>query len=452
MPNPPSIDPYKLMHWLNARKLTPEHVRDHTGIALDLHPDSAEESLDLSGAEILKLAELLDVPVDELAVGPARQPAVLFQSRAETAATRRAVQRDGIHFYNYYSLPAPSGHIAPVVLDILCPEGQLPKLNNGHLEPAITVNIGPGDIHGRWGEEINDLTWAVLKANRNSEHAWIVGDSYLEPSYRPHSYSLAGQEPARIISYTCKSNLHALLTRANEWTDASYDRFVEDWSGEGQAALLGVSLRRRAHTARSLAAATGIPEQKIAACLSGDRDALGVTELRRIGPALGVDHRLLLPAEPVHDEIGKTWCSVEDGIASIREFGAYRAASMAGAPQLPDIVGLYLAVDRDDTCSLDLFDHGASHYLATLGTPTAWWTDENGAMHKQALAPDDSLWVGPCVPHGFSGEGALIKLGNGEGYGYLEHLELTQTVRRPQTLRRARRDSANWGYEPTTAN
>ncbi len=452
MPNPPTIDPYKLMHWLNARKLTPEHVRDRIGIALDLRPDSADAGLELSGAEIRKLAESLDVPVEELAAGAARQPAVLFQSRAETAASRRAVQRDGIHFYNYYSLPAPSGYIAPVILDILCPDGRLPKLNNGHLEPAITVNIGPGDIHGRWGEEINDLNWAVLKANQGPEYDWIIGDSYLEPSYRPHSYSLAGQEPARIISYTCKSNLHALLTRANEWTDASYERFVEDWSADGQAAVLGVCLRRRAHTAGSLAAAAGIPEQRITACLSGDRDALDLADLRRVGPALGVDHRLLLPAEPVHDEIGKTWCSVEDGIASVREFGAYRAASMAGAPQLPDIVGLYLAVDRADAPALDLFDHGAGHYLATRGAPTAWWADENGTVHEQRMAPDDSLWVGPCVAHGFTGTGALIKLGNGEGYGYLEHLELTQPVQRPQTLRRARHDRADWGYEPTTTS
>ena len=28
------------------------------------------------------------------------------------------------------------------------------KLNNGHLEQAITVNLGPGDIYGRWGENI----------------------------------------------------------------------------------------------------------------------------------------------------------------------------------------------------------------------------------------------------------------------------------------------------------
>ncbi|MEU7039536.1 histidine kinase [Streptomyces varsoviensis] len=445
-----SVDLYKLMHWLNARKLTPDHVLDLTGIKLDLGAGEAGGRLALPEPELRRLAAALDIAPAQLAPGAGRTPAAIFQSRAETEATRRAVRRDGIHFYNYYSLPAPSGHIAPVILDILCPADRLPQLNNGHLEPAITVNIGPGDIHGRWGTEITELNWAVLRANRSAGHEWIIGDSYLEPSYRPHSYSLAGDESARIISYTAKSNLHALLTLANDWPDGSYDRFVADWSAGDQAAMLGIAMARRAYGPRALAAAADVPRDAVERCLAGDRDALDTAALRRVGALLGVDHRLLLPPEPLHDEIGKTWCTIERGIASVREFGGYRAASMAGAPQLPDLVGLYLAVDREERAPLDLFDHGASHFLVTRGTPTAWWTEPDGTVREQPLVPDDSLWVAPCVAHGFSGAGALIKLGNGEGYGYLEHLELNHTVHREATLRRARRDRADWGYEPAT--
>ncbi|GAV39913.1 hypothetical protein [Streptomyces acidiscabies] len=439
---PTTVDPYKLMHWLNARKLTPDHVRDATGLTLD--PDRA---ITLSEPELEKLTAALDLAPEELTGADGRIPAALFQSRERTAATRRAVRRDGIHFYNYYSLPAPSGHIAPVVLDILCPDDRLPQLNNGHLEPAITVNIGPGDIHGRWGEDLTEANWQILRANRDPDTAWIVGDSYLEPSYRPHSYSLAGREPARIISYTAKSNLHTLLSRANDWPDSAYDTFVTDWSTGAQAAVLTLALRRHAYTPAALATTADVPEPKVTACLAGDETALDTGELRRIGAVVGIDHRLLLPPEPLHDEIGKTWCSIEQSTASIREFGAYRAASMAGAPHLPDLMGLYLAVDRPELTSLDLFDHGASHYLVTGGAPTAYWREADGAVREQPLAFDDSLWVGPCTAHGFTGAGSLVKLGNGEGYGYLEHLELTQTVRREATLRRARRDRVGWGYE-----
>lgn len=439
----PTIDPYKLTHWLNARKLTPDHIRDATGITLE--PSATTR---LSEAELGKLAAALDLAPDELTAGTGRVPAAIFRSSTQLHATRRAIRRDGIHFYNYYSLPAPSGHIAPVVLDILCPADRVPQLNNGHLEPAITVNIGPGDIHGRWGTELTDLNWQILHANRDPAHPWISGDSYLEPSYRPHSYSLAGTEPARIVSYTAKSNLHALLSRADAWPDASYDAFVTDWAGGAQSAVLTLAMRRRAYTPHTLAAASGVPEDRITACLHGDENALDTGRLRHLAAALGTDHRLLTPPAPLHDEIGKTWCSAADSIASVREYGAYLAASLAGAPQLPDLMGLYLAVDRAATCPLDLFDHGATHYLVTAGTPTAWWRENDDTVREQPLAPDDSLWTGPCTAHGFSGTGALIKLGNGEGYGYLEQFELTQTVRREATLRRARHDRAGWGYEP----
>ena len=57
-------------------------------------------------------------------------------------------------FYNYYSLPIPEGFVGPVILDILCPKNKLPKLNNGHLEQAITINLGNSDIYGRWGKKL----------------------------------------------------------------------------------------------------------------------------------------------------------------------------------------------------------------------------------------------------------------------------------------------------------
>ena len=80
----------------------------------------------------------------------------IHMSRADIEATRRAVHRDGIHFYNYYNLPAPKGQVARVILDILCPAERLPAQNNGHLEPAITINLGPGHINGLWGDEVNE--------------------------------------------------------------------------------------------------------------------------------------------------------------------------------------------------------------------------------------------------------------------------------------------------------
>ena len=68
--------------------------------------------------------------------------------------TKRPINRGGIHFYNYYTLPSPHGYVAPVLIDILCPKNKMPTLNNRHLEPAITVSLGPNDIYARFAKNL----------------------------------------------------------------------------------------------------------------------------------------------------------------------------------------------------------------------------------------------------------------------------------------------------------
>ena len=84
--------------------------------------------------------------------------------------------RDGIHFYNYYTLPSPKGFKSPVILDILCPYNKIPKLNNGHLEQAITINLGPGNIYGRWGKDIKKKKIFQKIEFNNKNDKWVVGE------------------------------------------------------------------------------------------------------------------------------------------------------------------------------------------------------------------------------------------------------------------------------------
>ena len=114
----------------------------------------------------------------------------MFWSKNKIEKTKRPIIRDGIHFYNYYSLPIPEGFVGPVILDILCPKNKLPKLNNGHLELAITVNLGNSDIYGRWGKKINKNNYSKIKFNDSHKNSWIIGDTYVEPTY-PTFYSRA---------------------------------------------------------------------------------------------------------------------------------------------------------------------------------------------------------------------------------------------------------------------
>ncbi|MGJ3259934.1 MAG: hypothetical protein ACFE0S_10050 [Rhodospirillales bacterium] len=114
-------------------------------------------------------------------------------------ATKRKVNRGGFHFYNYYTLLNPKGYVAPVLFDILCPKDREPVQNNGHLEPAITINLGPHYIYRIWGDRSKEDARHQFNTNKSKEHDWIIGDSYVEPPYQPHSYSLAEDGPAQIL-------------------------------------------------------------------------------------------------------------------------------------------------------------------------------------------------------------------------------------------------------------
>lgn len=442
------VDPFKVAHWMNARKHTAAQVADLAGVSGEavgglLAGGIAEVDDELLG----RIAVALRIDPAQLGAQAARDLTVLHQSAERLAATRRPIQRDGIHFYNYYSRAAPPGRVAPVILDILCPADRLPALNNGHLEPAITVNLGPGDIHGRWGRDLTPQTWQVLGANMGDD-PWIVGDSYVEPSYCPHSYSLAGTAPARIVSYTGQSNMAPVIEEANTWSDSAYARYLELLDGGlPPGDLLDLLLARRGYDRPSAAAAIGLDLGGLNKAI--DDPMAGIDVLRSLARMVGLDYRLLLPAERSHDEVGKSYRDVPGARATRRRLGPYEVASMASAPHLPDLTGLYLRVraDRAAAPGSDLVEPAESHYLVVSGELTLEWDDAEGRSQSTTLGADGSAWAGPFVRHRWSGDGALLKFGSGAHVGYLDLVELTNTYAPAGTARRGRRDLSSWGYD-----
>ncbi|WP_043622605.1 hypothetical protein [Nonomuraea candida] len=436
------LDTYKIVHWMNVRKMTLRQVAEAAGLGQARLTDLLEKpgGDEWPDADVAPLAHALGVAPQHLSASGRRDLTVVTRTAAQLAETRRPIQRDGIHFYNYYTMAAPPGAVAPVILDILCPADRLPALNNGHLEPAITVNLGPGDIHGRWGAELTDATWQVIEANKG-EDRWIVGDSYLEPSYCPHSYSLASGTPARIVSYTGQSNLAALLEDVNDWPEPAAEELF-GWLGDevSPRALADLLLARRGHTLESAAAALGMSGEKLAAAL----DYGAVDDLRELGWKLGLDDRLLLRRQLRHDAVGKTYKDIAECRREARDFRGYRVASLAGAPHLPDLSGLYLRVTGD--AGGDLVEPAETHYLVTGGSLRLEWAEGDGAASCE-LGADGTAWVAPFVRHRWSGDGSLIKLGSGRHLTYLDLYELTNTYAAAATLRRGRRDGRSWGYD-----
>lgn len=439
------IDTYRVVHWMNIRKMTATQVAEAAG----LDPGRLSASLAGSGEEeeewpeatAAAVARALAIEPEKLAASGRRDLVVIMKTAQELQDTCRPIQRDGIHFYNYYTMAAPPGAVAPVILDILCPAGRVPALNNGHMEPAITVNLGPGDIYGRWGEELDDRTWQVITANHDDDR-WIVGDSYLEPSYCPHSYSLASDAPARIVSYTGHSNLAALVEDVNDWAGQPAQALYSWLEGDPSTrSLAGELLSRRGHTMESAAAMLGTSTEKLAGAVDD-----GVVEVvRELGSALGLDHRLLLRPEPRHDSVGKTYRDIAECRRDARSFRGYQVTSLASGPHLPDLTGLYLRVSGE--AGGELRELAETHYLVTGGEVTIHWTAADGRTREAKLGADGTVWVAPFVTHRWTGEGSLVKLGSGRHVSYLDLYEMTNTYAPAATLRRARHDGRGWGYD-----
>jgi len=442
------LDQFKLAHWMNARKYTTGQVAALADVSEDVIALMLSEQAGTAPADaVAAVAIALHVDPAQLSGQAERDLTVVHQSPEALRATGRPIQRDGIHFYNYYTMAAPAGRVAPVILDILCPAGRLPALNNGHLEPAITVNLGPGDIYGRWGTEITPLTWQVLSANTSAADDFIVGDSYVEPSHCPHSYSLVTDRPARIVSYTGQSNVASLVDEVNTWSDpafAAYLARLEDGLTAGP--LLDLLLARRGHDRASAAAAAGIPTAELDTAVEEPLAKLDV--LRAVAGATGLDYRLLLPPQRRRDAVGKTCLTAVDAAAGQRRFGAYQVASMANAPHLPDLSGVFLRVDADGpSADAELEEPAECHYLVASGEATLEWVDGAGQVCATKLGADGSAWVGPFVRHRWHGHASVLKFGSGSHLGYLDLFELTNTFDPAATARRCRRDVVGWGYD-----
>ena len=146
-----NIDIIRLNHWLNARKITLPILKNKNK---NLYKKiKLNKNFLATNKELRFLTSFLNIQTEYI-ITKLKLADYIYFSKKKILSTKRPIKRDGIHFYNYYTLPSPKGFKAPVILDILCPSSKLPKLNNGHLEHAITVNLGPGDIYGRWGKNI----------------------------------------------------------------------------------------------------------------------------------------------------------------------------------------------------------------------------------------------------------------------------------------------------------
>ncbi len=437
------LDTIKLNHWLNVRKMALD-VFNNLLVKRTNHRIELDNLENIDDYTVNEIAKILDVPKDYIIYNE-EVPPYIFNSKEQIESTRRPIIRDGIHFYNYYTLPSPKGYVAPVLIDILCPKEKLPKLNNGHLEPAITVSLGPNDIYARFAKKINKLTFLKFKVNPDPKTNWVVGSNYYEPSYCLHTYSRASNGPGRILSYTTKSYTEKLFySKLNENSfNALSDKIDPD---KPNRSFLMQDILNRGFDLKSISLKTKIPLSKLKSHFSYKKK-LNSKQINKICDLINTDPSFYEDKKFKEDKIGKYYYDYKDSLRTARKFKSYDVATIAGSARSPDLTGLFLNVkNKSKKYNCDLIDSNCSHYLVTKGN-VIFHSKINDKYEKINMREGDSIWIASFTNHGFTGTGALIKISDGQNFNYLEKIDLINTYNLKKTLKRGRKDKVNWGYD-----
>lgn len=428
-----TIDIVKFNHWLNVRKITIEQLIKKKNSLKNKIKNS--KNFILNNNEIDFVADYLKISKESICLEK-KITQYIFWNRKKIEKTKRPIKRDGIHFYNYYSLPTPSGFVGPVILDILCPKNKIPKLNNGHLEQAITINLGPEDIFGRWGKSKKKHHFSKIKFNYGPKNRWIVGDTYVEPTYCQHSYSRATDFNSQILSYTAKSPIEKFIKNLNLWSKESYKDLVRSFGEKDDVgALFNFYMLNRCVDFKYI---SHFLRKKIT---NFRQLRINQKNLNKICNHLGIDPTIFVNRVYKQDSVGKSYMSFVDSFKTIRRFKLYKIASMASSSRYPDLFGIFINVSKKNN-SKDLMDYASSHYLVSDGT-----LNLNIENKMIKLKKGDALWVSSFVKHGFGGSGSLIKISNGEIMDTGDISEISKLYNIKKTLVRSYQDKKNWGYK-----
>lgn len=438
------IDKLKLNHWLNIRKTTVEVLNN----LLSKHINHKININDLDKVDeyaIEKIAEVLSIPKDHLLQND-EVPSYVFNTKQQIENSKRPITRGGIHYYNYYTLPSPKGFVAPVLIDILCPKNKKPVLNNGHLEPAITVSLGPNDIYARFAKKINKVTFLKFRINPDPETDWVVGSNYFEPSYCLHTYSRATDKPGKILSYTTKSNIENLF--GSKLNENSFNNLKKKLNIKNpNRTFLEEDILNKGYSLEYISSKTKISLKKLKNYFKDNKYKLSVPEIKKICSLINSNPYDFLDKTFKEDAIGKYYYDYKDSLKTIRKFKSYQVASIASSLRSPDLTGYFLKVSNSSKKNiLDLLDNNCSHYLVTKGSIFIF-LKINNKVKKIAMKEGDSIWVSSYTNHGFTGNGALIKISDGQNFNYLEKIDLSNTYNLNKTLSRGREDKVNWGYD-----
>ena len=136
------------------------------------------------------------------------------------------------------------------------------------------------------------------------------------------------------------------------------------------------------------------------------------------------DPNLFIDRIHEEDSVGKLYLDYKDSIKTIRKFRSYKVASIANSKRFPDLSGFFLKVLNLKKIFLsDLFDSKCCHYFVTGGKMKVHIKDNNKNL-SQEIKEGDCLWLSAFTYHGFTGDGSLLKISDGQNINYLEKEDL----------------------------
>jgi methylphosphonate synthase len=392
----------------NDLKRTPQALADDLGQPLDVIQNVIDGETDVETAEGLlrAIADLYPVSFADLWVERDDTDAGVVVMRAkDSAGTSRVferVDRDGnlSDYYEYRDTAMSSrGPYKPEWIKELRlvtdsdPNNPDVAYNNGHLMFQLTFFIGEVNFYWQIGGEK-----FVSEMN--------TGDSNFITPYVPHSFASRNPDaPGLIVAVTfvgaVRRALESFQQLGAQEADVLAGNSVEPLSRQAaviarnrDAESLGVDDLSRRLQDRGI-------ESDRARLLSSGGVLPSADEIEALAAAMNVLPRDLMvsprsPAEAV--TVGKI-AETEARAFPASNSAQYQLTDLARTRHQPEVKGFEVAVIGDDRDKGRL-RHGLHEYVYNYGdAPVTLWWGENRA---EDLAPGDSAYIRPMVPHGLT--------------------------------------------------
>jgi 2-hydroxyethylphosphonate dioxygenase len=306
--------------------------------------------------------------------------------------------------------------------------------------------MGPNDIYARFAEKLNNNTWVKFRINNNPKTNWIIGSSYYEPSFCKHTYSQAENGSGRIISYTTRSNIENLLS--GKLNENSYQNLINiNKNKKINRTLLKLEIESKGYSIKEISKKINISYKKINDYFKNTKKTIEKKYIIKLCKLINSDPNLFIDKTHKEDSVGKLYFDYKDSIKTIRKFKSYKVASIVNSKRFPDLSGYFIKVKNlKKNFLIDLFDSKCSHYFATRGKMKIYIKEKDKNLSKE-IREGDCLWMSAFTHHGFTGNGSLLKISDGQNINYLEKEDLINTYDVNNILKRAKDDMQNWGYD-----